>query len=231
MNPSDVTLIGAELCQCRDSCKGIKRDQVSGDFPRGLNFEPGEIGSNVGTVVCGLNPGAASQREKDFILNGGGTYSALAAFWSSIQNIPYFDRPRRLIRGLGRMGPILWTDLVKCENESSEVELSFRHHSFTFRHCTSKFLSREIALIPPDWLIVCVGWEAYRGITYMFPERPTLGVPHPSGSYGHFTPFFEENRVLKELFRKNIESYFSAHPKGTLWVDPKKNLQAINSSN
>jgi hypothetical protein len=124
----------------------------------------------------------------------------------------------------------LWTDLVKCENESSEIELSFRHHSATFRHCTSKFLRREIALVPLDWLILCVGWEAYRAIAYMFPDRPTLGVPHPSGSYGHFSPFFEKNGVLKDVFRKTIDDYFSEYPTGNLWIDPKNKTKLVDSS-
>jgi hypothetical protein len=173
-------------------------------------------------VICGLNPGTAKQAEKDFILENGRNYAALVKFWhKKIKEIRYFDRPRKLVRGLGRAGPIFWTDVVRCENESKEVSLDFRRHSSTFRRCTSKFLLREMALARQDWLVVCLGWKAYRAVTYMFPNRPTLGVPHPTGPYSRFLLFFDSKGNLKNSFKKQILNYFAKAPNGTLWVDPR----------
>jgi len=219
MNSQAINKIGEELCQCRDNCKGIRRNQEKGDFPRGLIFEPGESDSGLGTLVCGLNPGTASDEEKQFFLEHDGNYSAQTEFWKSTPGNLYFKRPRKFVRDLGRIGPILWTDLVKCENESKEVKLVFRQHPSTFRHCTSKFLSKEINIVPQSWLIICLGCEAYRGITYMFPNRPTLGIPHPTGAFMRYRHFLD-NGNLKELFRKQIDGYFSSQPRGTLWIDP-----------
>jgi hypothetical protein len=65
------------------------------------------------------------------------------------------------------------------------------------------------------------GWEAYRAVTYMFPNRPTLGVPHPTGPYSRFLLFFDSKGNLKNSFKKQILKYFAQAPNGTLWVDPR----------
>lgn len=222
MNPNKIFELGEQICNCLEHCAGVKRDPTEGDFPRGLYLETENTDDSPGTVICGLNPGSALIKEKEYYLSREKIcYLDFAEYWKQkIRNLKYFEQSRKLVQGLERKGPILWTDLVKCENESDKVELSFRYHSATFRRCTQKFLFREIKWAPKSWLIVALGWEAYRALMFMFPERQILGVPHPSGSRGLFSPFFE-NGCLKIGFRNQILDFFKDNPKGTIWINPK----------
>ena len=100
---------------------------------------------------------------------------------------PYYARLRRLVGAIGFLGPILWTELAKCENnEATPGMLPLQ----TFRTCTSAFLQREVSVLPADWVLIAVGAEAYKGLAYRFPERSVIGVPHPAGSHGHFRALF-----------------------------------------
>ncbi len=117
-----IDRLGAELVMCVDSCVGIWQDQSEGILPRSLFLERPEA-TGRGCLAVGLNPGTSSARERDFYRNSGITYDRVKAYRSSIANIPYLVRARSIIDQLGLSGPIIWSNLAKCENESGRKGL------------------------------------------------------------------------------------------------------------
>lgn len=117
-----IDRLGAELVMCGDGCAGIWRDQSKGLLPRSLFLERPEA-TGRGCLAVGLNPGTSSARERAFYLDSEITYDRVKAYRTSIANIPYLMRARSVIDQLGLSGPIIWSNLAKCENESGRKEL------------------------------------------------------------------------------------------------------------
>ncbi|HMD55504.1 MAG TPA: hypothetical protein VKJ65_13225 [Phycisphaerae bacterium] len=45
---------------------------------------------------------------------------------------------------------------------------------------------KEIEGVPKDWPIFGVGRMAFNALAFLFNDRAVIGVPHPTGSFGHF---------------------------------------------
>ena len=181
--------LAGELIGCRDPCAGISRDQDKGIIPRSLYLErPGAKGR--GCFAVGLNPGRSSAQERYLYAQRGVTLPVVNEYRAGIADIPYFRGPRAVIDQLRLTGPILWSNLAKCENPKDRRGLPPLQ---TLRHCTQRFLRRELAAIPSDWVVLGIGWEAYRALAYLVPERVIIGIPHPTGAAPNFRRMFEDN--------------------------------------
>jgi hypothetical protein len=65
---------------------------------------------------------------------------------------------------------------------------------------------------------VAIGGEAYKAITYLYPTRTVIGVPHPTGSYGNFTRLMPGGTVLPKA--KNQVWDLLEKPSGELlWLE------------
>jgi hypothetical protein len=147
-----------------------------------------------GSVVIGLNPGRSTTFERHYYLERGCTFTAVGNWFDKHgRKHPYYVRLRGLLDSLGLDGPILWTELAKCETRKSVKELPLQ----TFRTCTDAFLRRELEPFPKGWPLVAVGKEAFKGLAYLFPTRTVIGVPHPTGSRGHFPALFQDGKLRK----------------------------------
>src|SRR6266540_3281204 len=138
-----VTRIGQRMVACDHECGGISCDQARGLLPRCLILEsrPGASGC----AVVGINPGHAKQREIDYYNSEGATYRSVVQYWHErITSVPYYERLRTLATSFGFDGPLLWTELAKCENapETRSPPLA------TLRACTGRFLTHELKAIP-----------------------------------------------------------------------------------
>lgn len=179
-----IRSIGQRLVACTLTCEGTQRDPEHGIIPRCLVLETDGRANGPGVAVVGLNPGRSSEREQRFYQKNGICYQSVLDFWGEsarpAKNVAYYRRLRNLMDDLGLTGPILWTELVKCESPRGE------HPPLqTCRTCMDNFLARELEEIP-DWSLVGVGREAFTALAYRYPTRTVLGVPYPTGSYGHF---------------------------------------------
>jgi hypothetical protein len=209
-----IDLLGAELVKCNDSCAGIWRDQRAGILPRCLILERPESRGR-GCLAAGLNPGASKHEERAFYLANGIEYDSLKSYWTSaVCNIPYYVKARRIIDQLGLDGPIVWSDLAKCENTSGVKGLPPLQ---TLRHCTRRFLRRELDVTPQSWPVLGIGWEAYRALAYLVPERAVIGIPHPTGAYGAFAQL-SENRALRDEIRSRAEIVLRGDEPGAIWL-------------
>src|SRR5437867_983133 len=138
--------LGAELVTCRDGCVGILQKQTAGVLPRSLFLERADAVGR-GCLAVGLNPGTSKPAERDFYQEHGATYDRVKEYRIRIAKGPYFARTLRVIDELGLTGPVLWSNLAKCENDIDRDGLPPLQ---TLRHCTRRFLARELHESPSD---------------------------------------------------------------------------------
>jgi hypothetical protein len=209
--------LGRELVACTDNCAGIWLDPSNGVVPRTLFLErPDAVGR--GCMAVGLNPGTSQPRERTFYLASELSYDRVKMYRTSIATIPYLTRARKIIDQLGLGGPILWSNLAKCENESGRKRLPPLQ---TLRHCTRRFLLRELAATPTSWAVLGIGWEAYRAVAYLVPERTVIGIPHPTGGSRDFHKLFADGRLREEIKDRALWHLNSPEPRA-VWLGSEK---------
>lgn len=215
----EIHKIGCEMVNCSRNCPGISLKQKEGILPRCLILETRENADlNNGCVIVGINPGHCKADEREYYLEKGTSYESILMYWErTISEREYYKALRKFAGELGLTGSILWTELVKCENKQGLRELSLQ----TFRNCTMKYLSRELSVIPDNWLLIAVGKETYHALVYLYPGRTLIGIPHPTGSYGHFKKLFDEQGRLLEQFKQSFKQV-RASAGGLAWFDGNK---------
>jgi hypothetical protein len=210
----EIRSIGADLVRCNERCAGIHHDIEEGILPRCLLFE--RAGRNErGCFSAGINPGRSRRRERAFYMQTGARYDALIDFWDKeIKDVPYYRRLRQLVNAMGISGPIIWSDLAKCEN-APDVEGLIPLQ--TLRTCSGRFLRRELEIVPADWPVIAVGTEAYKALAYLEPRRTVIGVPHPTGSRGNYFALFE-NSGLKSNVARHAKMALESEVPIAIWL-------------
>lgn len=212
-----IDQLGAELVACTDGCAGICQKQSEGILPRSLFLErPDATGR--GCLAVGLNPGTSKAQEREFYLRHGTTYDQVKEYRTLIAKKPYFARTRGVIDQLELMGSIIWSNLAKCENETGRKGLPPLQ---TLRHCTRRFLVRELRESPVNWAVLGIGWEAYRALAYLVPERAVIGIPHPTGGYRDFRKMLDKGQLRKEIKDRALRCLRSPEP-GAVWLGSEK---------
>jgi hypothetical protein len=201
MLEDEIRRLGTELVLCNEPCAGILRNASAGILPRCLVIErSAKLGK--GCFVAGINPGPSGSKERDIYRRAGGTYDSFLQEWNRrIHKVPYYKRLRHFINEIGLEGPILWSELAKCEKNKDSDGIPLQ----TLRFCSNKFLIRELAQVPPEWPLIGVGAEAYKALAYMQPNRTVLGIPHPTGSRGHFHRLFTGDHLRNDILIKALE--------------------------
>jgi hypothetical protein len=193
----EIRSIGADLVRCNERCAGVHHDLEAGVLPRCLLYERADRNER-GCFCAGINPGCSKRRERDHYRQTGANYDALLDYWDkALKDLPYFRRLRQLIDAMDIAGPIIWSDLAKCENAPGyEGQIPLQ----TLRTCSGRFLRSELEVIPTGWPIIAVGAEAYKALAYLQPNRTVIGIPHPTGSHGNFLALFDNS-----LLKSNVE--------------------------
>lgn len=200
-----VEELGARLTGCERRCPGIVCDVAAGSMPRCLIFESrGCERLDGGVIVVGMNPGKADDAERRVIKELFGPQHdprrAYASYltWldNAIQRIPFYTLMRAALAAMGHAGPILWTEIVKCESgKPIAVEgktkpvpfgLADPFRTTTVRTCRDEHLRGELALCPQEWPIVAAGLGVGKYLDDTRAElagtRQIVAVPHPTGS-------------------------------------------------
>ena len=147
--------------------------------------------------MIGINPGLSSEPERRFYRERGPTYKAVVEYWKkNICARPYYKRLRAFADEVGLGRSILWTELVKCESKK-RTNLSVQ----TIRADIHRYLFREIKNIPDNWPLIGAGTRAYEILSFSFPERTIIGLPHPTGSFGQYTRLMKNGRLKTEAQR------------------------------
>lgn len=215
----EIYKIGQQMVSCSNKCDGIVCNLKEGILPRCLILENDSRTQSRGTIIVGINPGHSKQHERNYYIKNGQSYDKVAEYWNTyIRNRKYYSSLRSFVDQLGFRGPILWTELVKCEN-ALEVKMPPLQ---TFRICTKTYLSAELRLVPDNWPLIAVGGEAYKALAYRFPNYIVIGIPHPTGSYGHFSKLFDENGKLFKTFKPPFkEELWDGKSGRAIWFDAK----------
>ena len=192
-----INSIGEELARCSKKCKGIANRPDEGIIPRCLIVE----NEPIAVVIAGINPGKCNRKEREYYLGRQG-YTTIKDHWDvRIKGLKYYAALRKLSKELGYGDGILWTELVKCENDRNDVAPPLQ----TFRVCIKNYLERELKAVP-EVPIMAVGNKVFEALSYRFPDRFIIGVPHPTGSYGHFSKLFENGRLKEKYVKAAKES-------------------------
>ena len=216
---SQIAIIGNRLVACRLKCPGINLDPAKGIPPRCLYYETDNRSNELGVAIVGINPGIAKKHEMQYFLQNGTSYKQITKYWHNNlkERSKYYNELRNLVNQLGFAGNILWTELVKCQKIHNGRRFTIRNYPETFRACTKQYLQNEIKFIPKSWPLIAVGGETYRALAYLFIDRPIIGVPHPTGSYGHYRNMFS-NRKLKKRFHISLNDIWDGSSGKAIWL-------------
>jgi len=172
-------------------------------------------------VIVGINPGAAKEPEIEYFRKHGIDYKTMVEYWHGrIRGFKYYTWLKKIPDNLGLKGPILWTELVKCSSKTKRVLPPLE----TFRICIRNFLSNELELVPRNWPLIASGSYVYRALSFRFPKRIVIGVPHPTGSYGYFQKMFSRRNSSKmlKLFRPDLSKMSNGESGKALWLNAKR---------
>jgi len=227
-----IEILGARLALCNRRCEGVRCDLASGAMPRCLIFESGgRVTLDGGVIVVGVNPGQADDVERRLIrelyASGHEPHRAYARYvdWlaTAIQRIPFYTLMRAAVATMGFTGPILWTEIVKCESgEAVEVPgrknpvsfgLGAPFRTTTVRVCRDEFLRNELALCPPEWPIVAaslgVGDYLEETRTELAGNRSIIAVPHPTGSEDFLKVFIPKEVGTSDTVLERVRNALS----------------------
>ncbi|MBI5097880.1 MAG: hypothetical protein HZB30_01405 [Nitrospirae bacterium] len=194
-----INEIGNDMVACDNHCLRIALDLRKGILPRCLILETKDREHGKGSIIVGMNPGRSKEPERKFYRDNGQTYEQVIAYWQDHIGYrrKYYKRLRALVTDLGLKGPILWTELAKCESKDT---MTVQELLPAFRTCTQSYLQKELQAVPSHWPLIAVGNESYKALAYIFTRRAVIGVPHPTGSYGHFESLFDtKDRLLPKV--------------------------------
>jgi hypothetical protein len=198
-----INKIGKRMVNCSLSCEGIENNKKEGIIPRGLYLETKDRVGDKGIIVVGMNPGRMQKDDKEYrdILKDVASYkNYVKAFEDNIlYKHPYFERTRKVLDILGFVGPIIWTEIVKCQSKENG-KLSFS----AIRNCVHRFLKKEIDLI--DYPLLALGDKSYNTCLLIFPERKIIGCPHPSGANSSFHSFLKYLENRKSNIKKIVDN-------------------------
>lgn len=216
-----INKIGRDMVACEYRCPNIALDLRRGILPRCLILETKDREQGKGCVIAGINPGRSRRKEREFYRSNGSTYEQVVAYWQEYVGYShkYYKQLRILMTKLGFEGPILWTELAKCENAFTDV--SIQDLLPTFRTCTQTYLQKELQSVPDDWPLIAVGTESYKALAYIFPSRSVIGVPHPTGSYGHFANLFVTRKQLLPKAKTRAHDILNGECGKTVWLTAK----------
>ena len=192
------------MVACDYKCADISCEQSNGRLPRCLILESAERPGGSGCVMVGINPGRAKPAEIAYYKKVGATYEAIVQYWQDhIRSLPYYERLRRLTKAFNLNGPILWTELAKCENATSTKYAPLN----ALRACTGEFLTDELKAIPLEWPLFGISRETYKALAYLYPDRTVIGVPHPTSSFGkQFSRLLQLDLESKEVVYRALSS-------------------------
>ena len=210
--------IGERMVADYQPSPDVLLDKKQGIIPRCLIFETqGRNLQRQGSVVVGVNPGTSQEEERKYYCENGCSYAAVKAFWPRVRGYSRYytllaDFPDRM----GLDGPILWTELVKCESKRDTV-ISIE----TIRKDINHYLFLELKELPGDWPLIGVGRQAYEILAYRFSDRQVIGIPHPTSSHGQFASFFP-NRQIEANAKKKLDELLTSKDPVAVWFSCSK---------
>jgi hypothetical protein len=200
--------IGQNMTTCELACDGIYSNPAKGILPRCLFVEErGNQGLMHITIAIGMNPGIANEDEMER-LKGVTCYSTACEKLARYADNDYYKRCTWLIDDLKLDGDILWTEVVKCQNEVPRRNPNV----YTSAFCAGRYLFQEVKAAKERYdkvTILTIGKEVYNQMIFMFPEDKIVGVYHPR-SYGFFDRMFNTSDSRRWKLKYNFKESMQA---------------------
>lgn len=193
-----IRAIGQEVVTCDKGCLGAAK-RADGVIPRCLYLQPPSpeakgmsFDAAPGAIVVGLNPGPAKDHEKKLYLahldDPIRLYAKTEEYLEKLfLSAGYYEKTHGFVRSLCRAlngeswsGPLLWTEIAKCELAAGQKHVLTEMATT----CSRRFLSREMAAVPQDWPVFAIGRKAFEAACFLGPQRAVIGVPHTTGAWG-----------------------------------------------
>jgi len=158
-------------------------------------------------IIIGINPGKPKKGEKEeyikkFENKGKIEYNDLIDYWEKhLKKEKYFEKIRNLLNNIDIRGTLLWSNLCKCQTKSSDKIPSIQN----LRYCINKFLKKEIDCLDNKWFLICVGYESFKAISYIYYNKKVLGIYHPTGGGRHFMVYSGKERKIKKIVNTLIK--------------------------
>lgn len=206
-----IAEIASEMAACSFQCDGVINSPSTGQPPRGLIMETNGRRGSTGVIVCGQNPAGARDPERTHYRDNGAGYEQQLTAWTAIVwNSRYFNSLRQLLDCLDLDGPILWTDIAKCEGNAPPLP--------TLMKCSQHFLARELDAVPIEWPVITAGARAFQAVGYMAGKRSVVGIPHPTGPHAA-NKFTLQLKKLKENINhlNNLKAQLKT-PGSRIWL-------------
>jgi hypothetical protein len=202
-----ITQIGQQVVQCLGACAGVVHDAAAGILPRCPIIERAECGGR-GCLVVAPHPCRSKPQEQACYRERGPSYEVVTTYWrQNVDQISYYKSLRQLFDLASLTGPIIWSNLAKCEN-SADAKGSMPLQ--TLRVCATHFLQKELEVTPKAWPAFGLGRDAYKALAYLEPTRTVIGIPHPTGSSGQFRELFIKGRLINGRLRDHVAKAISA---------------------
>lgn len=206
-----IAEIASEMAVCSYHCDGVINSPSTGQPPRGLIMETNGRCGPVGVIVCGQNPGGVDKAERPHYLNHGAGYDQQLTAWNAIVwNSRYFNCLRQLLDCLDIDGPILWTDVAKCEGKGPPLP--------TLMKCSQHFLARELDAVPIEWPVIAAGARAFQAVGYMVGKRSVVGIPHPTGPHAAHKFTLQLEKLKEDINHLNNLKAQLKTPGSRIWL-------------
>lgn len=204
---ADVIERATVLAGCNETCTGTTRVLGDGHMPRCLFVDRGDGDFTRGAVAIGEAPAGVRDDESEFILSRVlddrrilptdqvrrsarvGEYIR----WVEAEVLarePYYVMMRAALTAFGHTGPVLWTDVVKCDidkalPEDSRFAFGGARSRAVKERCAMTHLRQELALVDPSWPIFGSTGAArfvdrHRDLLGVASDRRVVALPHPS---------------------------------------------------
>jgi hypothetical protein len=212
--------IGEEMVASYQPRPDVLLDKQQGIIPRCLIFDQDRDAQGQGSIVVGVNPGTSSEEERKFYRDKGCSYDSVLTFWrdSVRKSSRYYKLLMDFLDQAGFKGPILWTELVKCESRKDTI-LSIE----TIRKDINRYLFKEIdEQLLADWPLIAVGRQAYEILAYKFSERQVIGIPHPTSSHGQFAALFPSTKVIEVNAKNKLDELLRSRAPVAVWFSCAK---------
>jgi hypothetical protein len=114
--------------------------------------------------------------------------------------------------------------LFRNQNDSNQAYKDTSEYYPSSNECHSKYLKKELEIDEiKNWPIICIGKDEFKMISFAYPDRIVLGLPHVTGAHGDapkIYDFTEEDDKFEKV-RVSIVQWLDLRLKGITEVTSK----------
>lgn len=192
----------------------------------------------LGIIVIGKNPGKISEDEvktftDQYKQDSSLLYEGISDYWRNnwfhgVHVIPFYNNINWLLNYLNKVMPsldlkqVLWTERIKCEFAKGISECFD-----SANECHRKYLKKELGISDfKGWPIICIGKDEFKFISFAYPDRIVIGLPHVTGAHGDAPKIYDYTKKDDQFenVRKSIVQWLD-------WRLSRRNIVELEKGN